>query len=128
MDLKGPEGSTATTHSDVLEVRARLDQLRSFIRWTAPLYALFLVAGLLATQFAFQSPLVLLLAILAAFAGLDGVVLNRIHRLEAAPLDSDGDLRTTRIAIERLSRIVFLAGTGLGAVFLVLLAWMILRP
>ena len=112
-------GSTATAHQDILEVHARLGQLRSFIRWTAPLYALFLVAGLYATDFVLESSSILMLALLAAFGALDIAVLTTIHRIEAAPIHSDFDLLATNEKITRLSRTVFFTSLGLGIAFLV---------
>lgn len=92
------------------------------------MYVIFFAAGLYATQFTFQSTLALLVAILAAFAAVDAAVLARIHRLEIAPIHTDGDLRSTRRQLERLSRMVLVSGTGLGAAFLVVFVWMMLRP
>ena len=66
-----------------------------------------------------QPTLALLLGVLAAFGVLDAAVLARIHALEQSRIRTDLDLRTTRNQIERLGRIVLLAGAGLGAVFLV---------
>ncbi len=88
---------------------------------------IFFAAGLYATQFTFPSTLALLVAILAAFAVVDAAVLTRIHRIEIAPMHTDGEVRSTRQQLERLSRMVLVSGTGLGAAFLVVFAWILLR-
>jgi len=65
--------------------------------------------------------LTLLLAVLAAFAVLDIVALQRMHRIEGR---AEGDLPGSRDAADRLARFLLTAGAGLAiafaAVFLVL--------
>ncbi|MCI4371910.1 MAG: hypothetical protein L3J78_04600 [Thermoplasmata archaeon] len=111
-------GSTASVATEAHEVRVRVERLRSLIRWTAPLYVILLSGGLFASHFAFAMPLLLLLAILVAFAVVDVAVLTRIHRIEVAPIRTDRDLSVTRQQIDRLARTVLYAGAGLGLAFL----------
>src|SRR6266705_2181377 len=120
----GPRGSTASIEQDVLQVHARLEQLRSYIRWTAPLYVLFLAAGLVAAQFVFQSSLV---GLLAVFGTMDAALLSRIRELESSEIRNDAELRSTRAQIERLARQVLAAGAGLGVAFAILFVWMVVR-
>ncbi|HEX9339855.1 MAG TPA: hypothetical protein VF992_01605 [Thermoplasmata archaeon] len=108
-------------------MHVRLEQLRSYIRWTAPLYVLFLAAGLVAAQFVFGSSLAILVGLLAVFGTLDAALLSRIRRIEASEIRDDADLRTTRAQIERLARLVLAAGAGLGVAFVVLFVWMVVR-
>jgi hypothetical protein len=68
-----------------------------------------------------------MLALLAAFGGLDLAVLSRIRRLEATPVRTDLDLRTTQETIDRLARTVLVAGLGLGIAFLVAFVAILLR-
>ena len=91
------------------------------------MYVGILAAGVYVTHFVMQSTLVILIAILVAFAALDGMILSRIHRLELAPIRTASDLRMTRDQMKRLSRIVFVAGGVLGLAFVVLFAWMVFR-
>lgn len=91
------------------------------------MYVGILAAGLYVTHFVVQSTLVILVAILVAFAALDGMILSRIHRLELAPIRTASDLRMTRDQMKRLSRIVVVAGGVLGLAFVVLFAWMVFR-
>ncbi len=97
------------------EVRDRLDELRSFIWWTAPLYAIFIGAGLYETHFMLTAALVVLFAVLAAFGVLDGLILTSLQAVRAQLTSSPGDLASTRTRLERLSRSVFLGGVALGA-------------
>jgi len=123
----GPRGSTASIEQDVLQVHARLGQLRSYIRWTAPLYVLFLAAGLVAAQFVFQSSLAVLAGLLAVFGTMDAALLSRIRQLESSEIRNDAELRTTRAQIERLAGQVLAAGAGLGVAFAILFVWMVVR-
>lgn len=91
------------------------------------MYVGILAAGLYVTHFVVQSTLVILIAILVAFAALDGMILSRIHRLELAPIRTASDLRMTRDQMKRLSRIVVVAGGVLGLAFVVLFAWMVFQ-
>lgn len=85
-----------------------------------------LAAGALAAQFTFGSPLVLLVAIVVAFGSLDAAVLTRIHRLETGPLATDRDLRSARAQVERLARVVLIAGSVLGGAALLVFALIVL--
>jgi len=123
----GPRGSTASIEQDVLQVHARLEQLRAYIRWTAPLYLLFLVAGLVAAQFVFQSSLAVLAGLHAVFGTMDAALLSRIRQLESSEIRNDAELRTTRAQIERLAGQVLAAGAGLGVAFAILFVWMVVR-
>ena len=58
------------------EVRDRLDELRSFVCWTAPLYVIFVDAGLYETHFTLTLALAVLFAVLAAFGCSDGLILS----------------------------------------------------
>ncbi len=97
------------------EAQDRLDELRSFILWTAPLYVVFVGTGLYETHFTLTLALLVLFAVLAAFGCLDGLILANLRairgELSAAPLD----LGPTRARLERLSRTVLLGGAALGA-------------
>ena len=117
--------STASIEQEVLQVHARLGQLRSYIRWTTPLYVLFLAAGLVAAQFVFQSSLAVLVGLLAVFGTMDAALLSRIRQLESSEIRNDAELRTTRAQIERLARQVLAAGAGLGVAFAILFVWMV---
>ncbi len=110
----------------MLELQRRLGQLRSFIWWTAPLYVLFLIAGLYVSNFALTNALGVLAALLVAFAILDGVVLVRIHGIERRPIETMTELRTTKDQIERLARFLLLGGMAFGALFVVALALLFL--
>lgn len=108
----------AISHQEVLEVRARLQRLRSLIQWTVPMYLVFVLVAMYASGSVFATPSIFLLALLAAFGAMDVVILTRIHRLEAKPIRTDTDLRDARVALARLSRAVLLAGVALGGAFL----------
>ncbi len=102
----------------VAELNQRLDSLRSFVWWTTPLYAVFLVAGLYAVRFTFTPALELLLAVLAAFAFLDALALVRIASIRARPIESLEDMRSAQSQIERLARTLLIGGGAFGAAFL----------
>ncbi len=120
-------GNIASIEQDVLQVHARLGQLRSYIRWTAPLYVLFLAAGLVAAQFVFQASLAVLVGLLAVFGTMDAALLSRIRLMESSEIRNDAELRTTREQIERLARQVLAAGAGLGVAFAALFMWIVVR-
>lgn len=102
-----------------MDLRARLDALRSFIWWTVPLYVLFLVAGVYLERFALTMTLDLLLGVLAAFGSLDAVVLLRLQEISGGPLDTVDDLLRARSRIERLARWLVVAGGAFGAAFVI---------
>ena len=111
-----------------MEVRDRLARLRSFIWWSAPLYVLFVLAGLYASEFAFSAELGILLALLVAFGFLDGLALVQIRAIESVALASPEDLITSRARIDRLARYLTWGGAGFGVLFLaVFLALMLAR-
>ena len=97
------------------EVRDRLDELRTFIWWTAPLYAIFVGVGLYETHFTLTLALAVLLAVLAAFGFLDGLILTNLQALRAQLTTGPTDLSTARARLDRLSRTVLLGGAALGA-------------
>lgn len=97
------------------EVRDRLDELRSFIWWTAPLYVIFVGAGIYETHFTLTLALVVLLAVLAAFGCLDGLILTSLSALRVELAAGPTDLGHARLRLARLSRTVLLGGAALGA-------------
>lgn len=97
------------------EVRNRLDELHSFIWWTAPLYVIFVGAGLYETHFTLTLALGVLFAVLAAFGVLDGLILTNLQAVRVQIATVNGDLASTRARLERLSRTVLLGGAALGA-------------
>ena len=103
-------------------MRDRLDQLRSFIWWTAPLYVLLAVLGLVETHFTLTLALAVLFALLAAFGLFDGVVLVSVGSLRARAVGGPADLAVLRGRLERLSRTVVLVGGALAAAAVLALA------
>lgn len=97
------------------EVRDRLDELRSFIWWTAPLYVVFVGAGLYETHFTLTLALVVLFAVLAAFGLLDGLILGSLQAIRTELTSIQDDLSPTRARLDRLSRTVLVGGAALGA-------------
>ncbi len=89
--------------------------MRSFVWWTAPLYVIFVLAGLYETHFALTLAFVVLLAVLAAFGVLDGLILASLQALRAQLASGPVELAQTRVRLERLSRTVLAGGAGLGA-------------
>ncbi len=87
--------------------------------WTAPLYAIFLFAGLYAEHFAFTATVALLLGLLVAFGLLDVLVLMRIQSIRTRPIDSFAEFQTTNQQIERLARVLLIAGGAFSAAFLI---------
>ena len=100
------------------ELNRKLDSLRSFVWWTAPLYVVFLGAGLYAIGFILTPALALLLGVLVAFGLLDALALARIASIRARRIESLADLQTTQRQIERLARILLIGGGGFGVAFL----------
>ena len=94
----------------------RLDEVRSFVWWTAPLYAVFLGIGLVETHYTLTLALAALVAVLAAFGLLDGLILTNVQALRVQLARRPDDLATTRARLERLSRNVLVGGAALGAV------------
>ena len=97
------------------EVRDRLEELRSFIWWTAPLYVIFVGAGLYETHFTFTLALAVLFAVLVAFGCLDGLILTNVRVLRVELAAGPADLGPARARLQRLSRTVLLGGAALGA-------------
>lgn len=87
--------------------------------WTAPLYAVFLFAGLYAEHFTFTTTVALLLSLLIAFGFLDAIVLLRIQSIRTRSIGTLAELQSTRQQIERLARTLLLAGGAFGAAFLI---------
>ncbi|MGQ0798321.1 MAG: hypothetical protein ACT4OI_10745 [Methanobacteriota archaeon] len=110
------------------QLNERLDRLRSFVWWTAPLYVLFVLAGLYASDFALTVEFGILVALLAAFASLDGMALLEIRGI-ASRLLSTEDLDASRHRIERLSRFLTWGGAAFAVLFLlVFMMRMLTRP
>lgn len=108
------EGSDASADQDVSDVRHRLDEIRSFILWTAPLYVVFAGTGLYETHLRVTLALVVLLAVLAAFGALDGLILASLQGLRSQLTAGPRDLGAARARLERLSRTVLAGGAGLA--------------
>ncbi|MEK6987622.1 MAG: hypothetical protein AABX97_05940 [Candidatus Thermoplasmatota archaeon] len=87
--------------------------------WTAPLYAIFLFAGLYAEHFTFTATVALLLGLLVAFGLLDVIVLTRIASIRTRTIGTLSELEATRQQIERLSRMLLIGGGAFGAAFLI---------
>lgn len=96
------------------DVRHRLDEVRSFILWTGPLYVLFVVAGLYESHLSLTLAFGVLLAVLMAFGSLDALVLMTLRGIAAQIVLPSADLPRTRARLERLSRTLLIAGTALG--------------
>lgn len=97
------------------DIRHRLDEVRSFILWTAPLYVIFVAAGLYETHLTLTIAFVVLLAVLLVFGFLDGLVLVTLQGLKAQLALPSADLPRARARLERLSRTLMLGGIALGA-------------
>ncbi len=89
--------------------------MQSFIWWTAPLYAVFIGAGLYETHFVLTLALVVLFAVLAAFGVLDGLILTNLQALRSELSSGPLELTRARARLERLSRTVLVGGAALGA-------------
>lgn len=89
--------------------------MQSFIWWTAPLYLIFVGAGLFEAHFTFTLALAVLFAVLAAFGVLDGLILFNLQALRADIATRPQELVHARARLERLSRTVILGGAALGA-------------
>ena len=96
------------------DVRHRLDEVRSFILWTAPLYVLFVAAGLYESHLTVTLALMVLLAVLVAFGFLDGLVLVTLRGIAAQIVLPTADLPGTRARLERLSRTLLVGGALVG--------------
>lgn len=97
------------------DIRHRLDEVRSFIVWTAPLYVLFVGAGLYESHLTVTLAFDVLLAVLVAFGFLDGLVLVTLQGIRSQIVLPSADLRGTRVRLERLSRTLLVGGLLLGA-------------
>ncbi len=95
-------------------MRDRLDELRSFILWTAPLYVVFVGTGLYETHFVLTLAFVVLIAVLAAFGLLDGLILVNLQAIRSQLARGPEDVPTVRARLERLSRTGVLGGAALG--------------
>ncbi len=89
--------------------------MQSFVWWTAPLYAIFLGAGLYETHFTFTLALAALVAVLAAFGVLDGLILSNLRALRFELSSRPQESIHARARLERLTRTVLLGGAALGA-------------
>ncbi len=89
--------------------------MQSFVWWTAPLYVIFVGAGLYETHFTMTLALVVLFAVLAAFGALDGLILTNLRALRSELSAGPLELVRTRARLERLSRTVLVGGAALGA-------------
>lgn len=97
------------------DIRDRLDEVRSFIVWTAPLYVIFVGAGLYETHLTLTLGFGVLLAVLVAFGFLDGLVLATLRGLGTQLTLPTADLPRARARLERLSRTLLVGGVALGA-------------
>ena len=97
------------------DIQHRLDEVRSFILWTAPLYVLFVGAGLYESHLTVTLAFGVLLAVLVAFGFLDGLVLLTLQGIRTQIAIPTADLPRTRARLERLSRTLLVGGTLLGA-------------
>ena len=97
------------------DVRHRLDEVRSFILWTAPLYVVFVGVGLYESHLTVTLAFAVLLAVLVAFGSLDGLVLMTLRGIAAQIVLPSADLPRTRARLERLSRSLLVGGAVLGA-------------
>lgn len=93
----------------------RLDEVRSFIWWTVPLYAIFVGAGLVETHFTLTLALLVLFGVLAAFGFLDGLILASLQAIRVELASGPEDLDRARRRLDRLSRTVLVGGAALGA-------------
>lgn len=96
------------------DVRQRLDEVRSFILWTAPLYVLFAGAGLYESHLTISLAFGVLMAVLVAFGFLDGLVLVTLRGIGTQLVLPSADLPRTRARLERLSRSLLVGGLLLG--------------
>ncbi|HYM40430.1 MAG TPA: hypothetical protein VEY12_09895, partial [Thermoplasmata archaeon] len=99
----------------VTDIRHRLDEVRSFIVWTAPLYVLFVGVGLYESHLTVTLAFAVLLAVLVAFGLLDGLVLATLQGIRVQIAVPSADLTSTRARLERLSRSLWVGGALLGA-------------
>ena len=74
----------------------------------------FVGTGLYETHFTFTLALLLLLAVLAAFGTLDGLILANLQGLRSQLAAGPPDLGAARARLERLSRTVLFGGAGLA--------------
>ncbi len=75
---------------------------------------IFVGTGLYETHFTFTLALVVLLAVLAAFGFLDGLLLVTLRGLRSQLAAGPSDLGVARARLERLSRTVLYGGAGLA--------------
>lgn len=97
------------------DIRRRLDEVRSFILWTAPLYVIFVGVGLYESHLTVSLAFGVLVALLVAFGFLDVLVLVTLQGLGAQLVLPSADLPRTRARLERLSRTLMLGGLAFGA-------------
>ena len=97
------------------DIRHRLDEVRSFILWTAPLYVLFVGVGLYESHLTVTLAFGVLLAVLVAFGLLDGLVLVTLQAIRSQITLPSADLPRTRARLERLSRTLLVGGLVFGA-------------
>ena len=122
------EGSDASGDEAVRELRTRLAQVRSFIWWTVPLYVIFVAVGAYASRLTLSVQLGVLLAVLVAFGGLDGLVLLRLRAIEQDGFANPDGLPATRAQLERLARVLLRAGLAFGATFVAAVAILLVLP
>ncbi len=99
----------------VTDIRHRLDEVQSFILWTAPLYVLFVGVGLYESHLTVTLAFAVLLSVLVAFGFLDGLVLATLQGIRSQITLPSADLPGTRARLERLSRTLLVGGAILGA-------------
>ena len=109
------EGSDASLDQAVADIRRRLDEVRSFILWTAPLYVIFVGVGLYESHLTVSLAFGVLVALLVAFGFLDVLVLVTLQGLGAQLVLPSADLPRTLARLERLSRTLMLGGLAFGA-------------
>ncbi len=97
------------------DIEHRLDEVRSFILWTAPLYVLFVGVGLYESHLTVTLAFAVLLAVLVAFGFLDGLVLLTLRDISSQVAAPSADPIRTRARLERLSRTLLYGGAVLGA-------------
>jgi len=115
LQVRPDEGSDASVDQAVTDIRHRLDEVRSFILWTAPLYVIFVGAGLYETHLTLTLAFGVLLAVLVAFGCLDGMVLLTLQGIQSQLTLPSADLPRTEARLEKLSRTLLFGGAVLGA-------------
>jgi hypothetical protein len=113
--VRPDEGSDASLDQAVADIRRRLDEVRSFIVWTAPLYVIFVGAGLYESHLTVTLAFGVLVAVLVSFGFLDALVLVTLQGLGAQLVLPFADLPRTRARLERLARTLLLGGLVFGA-------------